>query len=536
MTTSGISERAFIVIKGVYSSFSISSIANRGLLLLRNLMQPISFTALTNNVLRNLYRSVTGNFIIIQATSRLSIFNRFASNALSLNTISTRISGILRFISNNFGLTAITSRGFNISRIFSQGVSITGMVTRAWLLRIYVAQQLSTIWNVIANRLGAFSKVTSLFMTFSDSVGRSMSFSRVAYESLNLNLVVNRVLYIIRSVADFFNFFFGVFGLKPLICSLQTDSATCTINGCYWCSGTCQATTCPGGQPSQGGAGNGFIGIQPSKNITNVTQEAKILLDTTVHIETPEVNPGDKVYATITVMKAEGPKEVTDINLTYWIEDSNGNMVGKKQSVVGLETIRNDIYFLTLPIDSPTGTYSFEASAQYDNATAHSFDYFQVTNKQVKPSIVIKRVDVPFILLEENNTIKIVIENQENRNIDLNATLFLPYKFIPQNLTKSLSLRPLSQEVIEFSFYPQEAGSFSGFASIEYEGKKIVQDFDIEVYAPQKFINFFLKDYWWVFEIALVVIIIVIVYKTKGRLRRKEKSIYVFSRKDLLPK
>jgi uncharacterized integral membrane protein len=123
----------------------------------------------------------------------------------------------------------------------------------------------------------------------------------------------------------------------------------------------------------------------------------------------------------------------------------------------------------------------------------------------------------------------------ENKKINFNLTLLLPYGFIPRNITKPISMEPLSEDVVEFTFIPQISGSSTGFIRIEYDGNKIIKDFNIEVYAPERFIDYFVKNYWWVIVIGLIILIIMFVYKNKDKIKRKEKSIYVFKRKDLLP-
>jgi hypothetical protein len=314
------------------------------------------------------------------------------------------------------------------------------------------------------------------------------------------------------------------------------DEESCTTSGlgCYWCGSACQSTTCSIPTPPTGGGGGGGGGWVPPS--TSVTPEVKTVLDTSVHVETPEVNPGDKVYAVVTLMKVEGPKGAINVNVTYWIKDTLGNILGMKQTVVGVETIRSDIYYLVIPLVASPGTYTFEALARYNNATDTSFDNFQVTTAVTKPSIAIKRVDVPFILVNENTSIKVILENLENRKIDFNITLFLPFEFVPQNTTKMLSLEPLAEDIIEFTFISKKSGSFTGFIKVEYEDKKTVKDFNIEVYAPEKFFIFLMGNYWWIIVLILIALLALFIYKNRDKLKKKERFIYVFKRKDLLPK
>jgi hypothetical protein len=370
------------------------------------------------------------------------------------------------------------------------------------------------------------------FVLYSDRYKRTTGFIRSVTSYLNFSEIVSHIRQVDIIISDFFKIEDIINWLIQFACSSMKSESACASNSCYWCSGTCQASTCSQ-QPVYGGGGGG--GYRPPFNLTNVTPEIKTVLDTTVHVETPEVNAGDKVYATVSIMKVEGPKGVVNINLSYWIKDISGNIVGMKQSVVGIENVRGDIFYLTVPMGASAGTYTFGALAQYDNATDYAFDNFQVTVKPKKPIIVVKRVDVPFILANDNSTIKVVLENQENRKIDLNISLLLPHTFTPENVTRSFSLDPLSEDVIEFSFTPQESGSFTGFIRIEFEGNTVIKDFDIEVYATEKFINNMLKNYWWIIDICLLALVAFIVYKARSKIKSR-KSEYVYKRKELLPK
>ncbi|MEM5778344.1 MAG: hypothetical protein QXK49_01815, partial [Candidatus Aenigmatarchaeota archaeon] len=362
--------------------------------------------------------------------------------------------------------------------------------------------------------------------SLNEIIRRSGEFSMKAFDMLNLSEILIRIRIVLINVSDFFWFNEIYSWIRTLVCSAYTNETSCALAGCFWCSGVCQATTCqaPYTPPSGG------VWIPP---ITNITKEVKTVLDTSVHVETPEVSPGEKVYATITILKIEGPEGITNVNLSYWLKDSSGNIIAMKQTVVGIENVRSDIYYLTIPLIASPGTYAFEALAQYDNATDYSFDNFQITIKPVKPPIVIKRVDVPFILVNENITVKIIIENQENKDIDLLVSLLLPYNFEPQNITKLITLKALSEEILDFSFISKESGSFSGFIKIEFDDKKVVKDFAIEVYAPEKFINYIIRNYWWLIDLGLVALLALFLYKTKNRFKRK--VIYVYRRKDLLP-
>jgi hypothetical protein len=453
--------------------------------------------------------------------------NRILGEVISINSIGTRFIHLTRYATNGLAISGSAYRFLTFSKMFSQGLPLSGLVLRSQQLTKMVLQ--GFMISTTAFRPPKINdRIVTLSLTISESITRANYMLRLITQSFSVSSSFNRLLYLTRTFTQGFNFDSLILEFRQFLCSWFNGNETaCGGAGCYYCSGTCQATTCPVTPTPPSGGG----WVPPVTNVTPI----KTVLDTSVHIETPDVNPGDKAYATVTIMKVEGPRGVVNVNLSYWIKDISGNILGMKQGVVGIDTVRSDIYYLIVPLSADAGTYTFEALAQYGNATDYSFDNFQVTTTPVKQAVIIKRVDVPFILVNENTTIKVVLENQENRKIDLNLTLILPYSFIPQNETNNISLDPLSEDVVEFAFIPQSAGSFSGFIRMQYEDKKVIKDFSIEVYAPEKFFNSLIRNYWWLVDLILIALLALFIYKTKDRFKRKKKFRYVFRRKDLLP-
>jgi hypothetical protein len=513
------------------SSFSVSQLVYRVLYFERMFSNSILYNS-SVKLLDAYNRYITGNFILSGSMSRIAELNKFFGDMISINLIGTRFMLLGRDLTTSLSVTGSFYRLATMTRIFSTGISVSGMISRVQLITYVFSQQFSSIASVLGFKPGNMNQIiTTLSLTVSNSVQRTITFTRTFPEIISINSVLSRTLSLIRMFSAFFGFGGTTYGIRPFICSLQTTESNCAFaGGCYWCSGTCQASTCT--QPSlpSGGGGGGGGGITPT---TNVTPEVKTVLDTSVDVQNPEINAGDRIYAKISLIKVEGPKGVVNVNLTYWIKDSLGNIIGTKQTVVGIETVRSDVYFFILPISSSSGTYTFEALAQYNHATDQASDVFTIVTQPIKQSIIIKRVDVPFILVDENTTVKVILDNLENRKIDFNITLILPYTFDPQNITKSASLGPLGEDVIDFSFIPHESGSFLGFIKIEYEDRKYVSDFAIEVYATERFINYLIKNYWWLVDIILLILVIVFIYLTKDKFKKKRKEKYVYKFEDM---
>lgn len=137
-----------------------------------------------------------------------------------------------------------------------------------------------------------------------------------------------------------------------------------------------------------------------------------VALDTRVVVETGYelVTPGSRVYATITVQKISGPSGVINVNLTYQIKDPSGNVIDKKTTVVGVETTRSDIYYLTIPTDARIGIWTFEVEGRYDTSVDTSSTTFQVVLKAGEISII-EYSDVIIVKQGEIKYETVVVEN-----------------------------------------------------------------------------------------------------------------------------
>jgi len=242
----------------------------------------------------------------------------------------------------------------------------------------------------------------------------------------------------------------------------------------------------------------------------SISPEAPIVLDIDIGIESgsEQVLAGQRVYATINLQKAGGPTGPTDVNLTYLIRDPEGRTIDYKKTTIAVETIRRDIYFLSVTPGSSLGVYNFEASVAYNDIIDTSSATFQVVAEIPKALIVIKSIDVPLMFEGDRNSIIIVLENQIENSLNVNVSIFFPEKFEPKEVNKSAVIGALSEEVFIFIATPMVSGSFNGFILIKYDGRGLTRDFPINVYPS-------IVKWGWIVIIVLLIIILIVVYRRK---------------------
>jgi hypothetical protein len=277
-------------------------------------------------------------------------------------------------------------------------------------------------------------------------------------------------------------------------------------------------------QPSlpSGGGGGGGGWIQPL--VTNVTEE-KVAFDVDVNIENEQVVPGDKVYATVSLLKYAGPKTVTDINLTYWIENPEGKIVGMKESVIGVEALRRNMYFLAIPIDSELGLYTFKTIGRYDNFTTVASATFNVVSNLPEVPIT-SNISVPKAFENVPFNISLSLNNKLDRQLEVNASLILPDIFEPSTISRNVKLGSMSIYTIDFETKSNETGTFTGFIKIEYNGTKIIKDFPVSVYSTENIYIVFVIQYWWISLSVLLILVILIldIIRLKQKLNKIEKQ------------
>jgi hypothetical protein len=102
------------------------------------------------------------------------------------------------------------------------------------------------------------------------------------------------------------------------------------------------------------------------------------------------------------------------------------------------------------------------------------------------------------------------------------------------NITKTTVIDVLTEDLFNFNFVPHVAGSFTGFIKIEYEDRKIVKDFNIDVYSPEKFYMYWIKIYWWLFLLIIIIAIPLIIISILRIFRKKKEEMYVYRKEELV--
>ncbi len=235
------------------------------------------------------------------------------------------------------------------------------------------------------------------------------------------------------------------------------------------------------------------------------------VLDTDVEIESgsDQVVPGQRVYASITILKIGGPGTPVNVNLTYVIRDPEGKTVDFKMTTVGVETLRRDIYFLTLPPDAPLGVYTFRALASYGREQDTADATFQVVKTLPAALLDVRRVNVPLMFTGQSSGVTLVLENNGEDDINLTVTAFFPEGFDPKQPSENRTIEGGSEEIFVLETTPWVFGLFDGFISLKYDGKGMTREFSILVLP------------FYILLIPLIIFILIfIIWRKKKRGRR----------------
>jgi hypothetical protein len=238
----------------------------------------------------------------------------------------------------------------------------------------------------------------------------------------------------------------------------------------------------------------------------------QIILDTELHIEpgSGQVVSGQRVYATITITKAGGTGPV-NTNVSYIIRDPTGKTVDYRSTTVGVDNIRRDIYYLTVPPSSPLGVYTFRVFVTYGTLEDTSMDTFQVVRNLPSTVLNLKNIGVPLMFTDQKGTITLELENIEDNQLDTNSTFYFPEGFEPKIVSVEQIIESKSGELIRAETIPQVFGLFKGFVSIKYDGRGLTREFSILVLPS------------YILLIPLIGIVIFVVFL----LRKKKEKRYM---------
>jgi hypothetical protein len=277
--------------------------------------------------------------------------------------------------------------------------------------------------------------------------------------------------------------------------SSNTTFGNCTIPF------TINVTTVPPPPPPPGGGGGGWGGglviISPT------------VLDTDITIEQDQVQPGERIYATITILKAGGPAGAVNVNLTYFILDQNGNVIDVKFSTVGVENIRSDIYFLRIPSTADLGIYTFKAIAVYGNATDEAQDTFQIVKELPEDEVNLTvRPLTLFVGIQDN--IVTLVNSLTERDLLVNITLKPPNGLIAERDSIVIKLTAGEETVLFWPVTATKFGIFTGHFIIKYEDRSIVREFTIRILPPYLYIIL-------LFIIIILILVLLILYRRRER-------------------
>jgi len=123
-------------------------------------------------------------------------------------------------------------------------------------------------------------------------------------------------------------------------------------------------------------------GFDPTYNMnvssTKYTHHSVPLFDVFFDIKTKEVRPGDMVVGVVTMKNVGGPLASVDLSLTYYILNSEGEMVYKGNKVIAVYDVKEELINIQLPDDIAPGLYTFHSVVVYGEMVATSVDTFRV--------------------------------------------------------------------------------------------------------------------------------------------------------------
>jgi hypothetical protein len=109
-----------------------------------------------------------------------------------------------------------------------------------------------------------------------------------------------------------------------------------------------------------------------------------------------EIMPGGDVLFQISIFNLGGGGR-TDVEVTYYIKDFEGNIISEQKGVVGVETQASFSRTIKLPGDIKEGQYIVGANARYDHSIGTASDIFYI--KELESGLIKKIIPISIILL-----------------------------------------------------------------------------------------------------------------------------------------
>jgi len=122
-----------------------------------------------------------------------------------------------------------------------------------------------------------------------------------------------------------------------------------------------------------------------------------VLFDLTLSIppDYKEVRPDEEVLFQISIFNLVGGGR-TDVEVTYYIKDFEGNTITEQKQIVGVETQASFSRTIKLPKDIREGQYIIGANARYDHSIGTASDIFYV--KELESGLIKRLIPISIIL------------------------------------------------------------------------------------------------------------------------------------------
>lgn len=114
-------------------------------------------------------------------------------------------------------------------------------------------------------------------------------------------------------------------------------------------------------------------------------ESKKVLFDVSLDVvaDYRKVMPGGRILSQITLFNLENIGR-TDVTLTYYIKDEEGNIIYQSQEIIGVETQASFVRTFDIPKNLDEGNYILVVQARYDHSVGTASELFEVSRKETE--------------------------------------------------------------------------------------------------------------------------------------------------------